>query len=91
MPRIWGSTWRDPPHRPGRHPKMLIMTTYIMPLNYLVDQLWDYVGIFLDIQLDIVVCYYPMTLKVKAAVETVYESLQTGTGCWSLASCEDYT
>ncbi|MDU1027483.1 MAG: hydrogenase maturation peptidase HycI, partial [Leclercia adecarboxylata] len=57
--------------------EMFIMTTHNMPLNYLVDQLKDDVGevIFLGIQPDIVGFYYPMTPKVKEAVETVYESL----------------
>jgi len=54
-----------------------MMTTHNMPLNYLVDQLKGDVGevIFLGIQPDIVGFYYPMTEKVKAAVERVYESL----------------
>jgi len=57
--------------------EMFMMTTHNMPLNYLVDQLKGDVGevIFLGIQPDIVGFYYPMTEKVKAAVERVYESL----------------
>jgi len=57
--------------------EMFMMTTHNMPLNYLVDQLRGDVGevIFLGVQPDIVGFYYPMTEKVKAAVETVYESL----------------
>ncbi|QIM44054.1 hydrogenase maturation peptidase HycI [Leclercia adecarboxylata] len=57
--------------------EMFMMTTHNMPLNYLVDQLRDDVGevIFLGVQPDIVGFYYPMTEKVKAAVERVYESL----------------
>ncbi|MGL4429259.1 MAG: hydrogenase maturation peptidase HycI [Silvania sp.] len=57
--------------------EMFMMTTHNMPLNYLVDQLKDDVGevVFLGVQPDIVGFYYPMTEKVKAAVERVYESL----------------
>ncbi|MCV3309719.1 hydrogenase maturation peptidase HycI, partial [Leclercia adecarboxylata] len=57
--------------------EMFMMTTHNMPLNYLVDQLKGDVGeaIFLGIQPDIVGFYYPMTEKVKEAVERVYESL----------------
>lgn len=57
--------------------EMFMMTTHNMPLNYLVDQLREDVGevVFLGIQPDIVGFYYPMTEKVKAAVERVYESL----------------
>jgi hydrogenase 3 maturation protease len=57
--------------------KMFMMTAYNMPLNYLVDQLRDDGGkmIFLGIQPNIVGFYYPMTEKVKGAVETVYECL----------------
>jgi len=57
--------------------EMFMMTTHNMPLNYLVDQLKGDVGevIFLGIQPDIVGFYYPMTEKVKGAVERVYESL----------------
>jgi len=57
--------------------EMFMMTTHNMPLNYLVDQLRDDVGevVFLGVQPDIVGFYYPMTPKVKEAVEIVYESL----------------
>ncbi|AIR00158.1 hydrogenase 3 maturation endopeptidase HyCI [Pluralibacter gergoviae] len=54
-----------------------MMTTHNMPLNYLVDQLREDVGevIFLGIQPDIVGFYFPMTEKIKAAVEVVYQRL----------------
>ena len=57
--------------------EMFMMTTHNMPLNYLVDQLRDDVGevIFLGIQPDIVGFYFPMTEKIKAAVEVVYQRL----------------
>lgn len=58
--------------------EMFMMTTHNMPLNYLVEQLQDDVGevIFLGIQPDIVGFYYPMTPKIKEAVETVYQRLE---------------
>ena len=57
--------------------EMFMMTTHNMPLNYLVDQLKDDVEevIFLGIQPDIVGFYFPMTEKIKAAVEVVYQRL----------------
>ena len=57
--------------------EMFMMTTHNMPLNYLIDQIKEDVGevIFLGIQPDIVGFYYPMTDAIKAAVETVYQSL----------------
>ncbi|EPH0095178.1 hydrogenase maturation peptidase HycI [Pluralibacter gergoviae] len=57
--------------------EMFMMTTHNMPLNYLVDQLREDVGevIFLGIQPDIVGFYFPMTEKIKAAVEVVYQRL----------------
>ena len=57
--------------------EMFMMTTHNMPLNYLVDQLKDDVEevIFVGIQPDIVGFYFPMTEKIKAAVEVVYQRL----------------
>ncbi|WP_297197485.1 hydrogenase maturation peptidase HycI [uncultured Pluralibacter sp.] len=57
--------------------EMFMMTTHNMPLNYLVEQLRDDVGevIFLGIQPDIVGFYFPMTEKIKEAVDTVYQRL----------------
>ena len=57
--------------------EMFMMTTHNMPLNYLVDQLKDDVEevIFLGIQPDIVGFYFPMTPKIKDAVEVVYQRL----------------
>ena len=58
--------------------EMFLMTTHNMPLNYLIEQLEEDVGevIFLGIQPDIVGFYYPMTEKVKAAVEVVHQRLE---------------
>ena len=58
--------------------EMFMMTTNNMPLNYLIDQLKEDIGevIFLGIQPDIVVFYYPMTQPIKDAVETVYQRLE---------------
>jgi hydrogenase 3 maturation protease len=62
--------------------EMFLMTTHNMPLNYLIDQLKEDAGevIFLGIQPDIVGFYYPMTEKVKAATEVVYQHLEGWTG-----------
>ncbi|MEW5559348.1 hydrogenase maturation peptidase HycI [Enterobacter asburiae] len=62
--------------------EMFLMTTHNMPLNYLIEQLAEDVGevIFLGIQPDIVGFYYPMTEKIKAAVDVVYQRLEGWTG-----------
>jgi hydrogenase 3 maturation protease len=73
--------------------EMFLMTTHNMPLNYLIEQLEEDVGevIFLGIQPDIVGFYYPMTEKVKAAVEVVYQRLEgwVGEGGFAMLEAED--
>lgn len=61
---------------------MFMMTTHNMPLNYLIDQLKEDVDevIFLGIQPDIVGFYYPMTPKIKEAVEVVHQRLAAWEG-----------
>jgi len=68
--------------------EMFMMTTHNMPLNYLIDQLKEDVGevIFLGIQPDIVGFYYPMTPPVKAAVETIYQRLESWQGLGGFAT-----
>ncbi|ASN86545.1 hydrogenase maturation peptidase HycI [Pectobacterium versatile] len=57
--------------------EMFIMSTHNMPLSFLIERLKETVPdvIFLGIQPDIVGFYYPMTEKVRQAVETVYHQL----------------
>ena len=67
---------------PDDNAEMCLMTTHPMPLNALIDQLKEDAGeaIFLGIQPDIVGFYYPMTEKVKAATEVVYQRLEGWVG-----------
>jgi len=62
--------------------EMCLMTPHNMPLNALIDELKEDAGevIFLGIQPDIVGFYYPMTEKVKAATEVVYQRLEGWVG-----------
>ncbi|KFX06644.1 hydrogenase 3 maturation protease [Pectobacterium betavasculorum] len=57
--------------------EMFMMSTHNMPLNFLIERLKETVPdvIFLGIQPDIVGFCYPMTEKIKQAVETVYRKL----------------
>ncbi|MEH2921313.1 hydrogenase maturation peptidase HycI [Samsonia erythrinae] len=56
---------------------MFIMSTHNMPLNFLIERLSEEIDevLFLGIQPDIVGFCYPMTDKVKHAVECVYQRL----------------
>ncbi|MDR3103851.1 MAG: hydrogenase maturation peptidase HycI [Yokenella regensburgei] len=73
--------------------EMFLMTTHNMPLNYLIDQLKEDIGevIFVGIQPDIVGFYYPMTPKIKAAVEVLYQRLGDwqGNGGFALLVAEE--
>lgn len=62
--------------------EMFIMSTHNMPLSFLIERLKETVPnvMFLGIQPDIVGFYYPMTEKVRQAVETVYQQLSEWEG-----------
>ncbi|MGF7452499.1 hydrogenase maturation peptidase HycI [Pasteurella bettyae] len=58
--------------------EMLFMSTHNMPLNYLIEQLEEDIEeiIFVGIQPDLVSFGFPMTEKVKAAVEHLYSLIK---------------
>ncbi|PJG83085.1 hydrogenase maturation peptidase HycI [Caviibacterium pharyngocola] len=58
--------------------EMFFMSTHNLPLNFLIEQLEEDVEqvIFLGIQPDIVSFAFPMTEKVKSAVQNVYDFLK---------------
>jgi hydrogenase 3 maturation protease len=60
--------------------RMFIMTTHNLPLNFLMERLRETVAevLFLGIQPDIVVFGFPMTDRVRAAVETLHARLLMG-------------
>ncbi|HGM5488784.1 TPA: hydrogenase maturation peptidase HycI [Serratia fonticola] len=65
--------------------EMFFMSTHNMPLNFLIDQLREDIDevIFLGVQPDVVMFYFPMTEKVMQAVNVIYQRLSiwdTGEG-----------
>ncbi|MCK3657487.1 hydrogenase 3 maturation endopeptidase HyCI [Pasteurellaceae bacterium Pebbles2] len=58
--------------------EMFFMSTHNMPLNFLIDQLAEDIQeiIFIGIQPDVISFMFPMTEKVKSAVENLYVFLQ---------------
>ncbi|PAA97096.1 hydrogenase maturation peptidase HycI [Serratia fonticola] len=65
--------------------EMFFMSTHNMPLNFLIDQLREDIEevIFLGVQPDVVMFYFPMTEKVTQAVRAIYQRLSiwdTGEG-----------
>lgn len=65
--------------------EMFFMSTHNMPLNFLIDQLREDIDevIFVGIQPDVVMFYFPMTEKVTQAVRVIYQRLSiwdTGAG-----------
>lgn len=57
--------------------EMFFMSTHNMPLNFLIDQLREDIDevIFLGVQPDVVMFYFPMTEKVTQAVHVIYQRL----------------
>lgn len=57
--------------------EMFFMSTHNMPLNFLIDQLREDIAevIFLGVQPDVVMFYFPMTEKVTQAVQVIYQRL----------------
>lgn len=65
--------------------EMFFMSTHNMPLNFLIDQLREDIEevIFLGVQPDVVMFYFPMTEKVTQAIQVIYQRLSiwdTGEG-----------
>lgn len=58
--------------------EMFVMSTHNLPLNFLIEQLEEDVEqiLFVGIQPDIVSFAFPMTEKVKSAVQFIYDFLQ---------------
>ena len=64
------------------------MTTHTLPLTFLVESLCESIPQvdLLGIQPDIVAFGYPMSAKVRFAVEQIYEDLKNGFADWCICN-----